>query len=666
MATMPKATPRNRIRLTPNERGSDLRLYGIVGDEFDGFTADDVRDHLDDARGEVTVHLNSAGGIVHEGMAIHSALREHGNVRVVVDGLAASIASVIALAGPTAIHRGAMMMIHNPWNLALGDAETMRRNAERLDQVRESLITIYHARTGIPRNALITMMDRETWLTAEEAVDQGFANELIDSEPEFAAAAMARCDLSILTKIPERVAVAIAPHLEGNPMPPKASTEPKDKPDAADKTTAPSAAERNRATEIRDAVSLARLDESFAETLIEEGIDIDTARARIFDKLADAAEPVNDAGQRVEIRSQSAAVTVTRDAPTVRDGMTEALAARAQGRRPTEVAAEYARMRIADMARAILEDRGQTTRLWSDSTAIDRALHTTSDFPELLTGVGERVLLDAYQAAPAGIRRVSAERTARDFRAQQRLRISEAPELKKVVEGGEFTHGTMQEAKESYALETFGRIFSISRQALVNDDLDAFGDLAQRLGVAAAEFEASKIVELLTANPTMQETSKALFHTDHGNLAGDAAAPGVDSVGAARLAMRRQKGIGSEKPINIEPRILLVPAALETDAEKLLAQITAATADTVNPFAGRLELAVDPRLDDDSATRWYVFADPSAAPVLEHAYLQEEEGPRVTMREGFEVDGLEMRVRLDFGAGAVDYRGAFRNDGNNG
>lgn len=134
---------------------------------------------------------------------------------------------------------------------------------------------------------------------------------------------------------------------------------------------------------------------------------------------------------------------------------------------------------------------------------------------------------------------------------------------------------------------------------------------------------------------------------------------------AARLALRSMKGVDGITPINATPRFLLVPAALETAAEKYLSTIYPAQAANVNPFGGTnaLTLVVDPRLDDKSAKRWYVFSDPTVLPCIEYAHLEGFEGVQIETRNGFDVDGVEIRARLDFGAGGIDFRGWHCNPG---
>ena len=143
------------------------------------------------ALGDITdlhVHINSYGGHVSAGSAIYSLLKQHpAKVTVHVDGFALSAASLIAMAGDEVIMPGnAMMMIHNPWGLSMGDAGALRKEADVLDKMRESMVAAYHAKTGIGRDELIEMLDAETWFTAEEAVEKGFADTIED--PLMAAA----------------------------------------------------------------------------------------------------------------------------------------------------------------------------------------------------------------------------------------------------------------------------------------------------------------------------------------------------------------------------------------------------------------------------------------------------------------------------------------------
>ncbi|MGR3747794.1 MULTISPECIES: prohead protease/major capsid protein fusion protein [unclassified Paracoccus (in: a-proteobacteria)] len=411
--------------------------------------------------------------------------------------------------------------------------------------------------------------------------------------------------------------------------------------------------------EIRSIARIAGLDQSWIDGQIDGGADPDTARRAAFEALAKRSAPA--------IRTEQVRVEMgeSQDDPALRARqMGEALYARINPRHDlSEPARRYAYATPVDMAKELLTLRGESTMALSPASLVTRALHTTSDFPIILGDTVGRVLRDAYQAAPSGIRRLGRQTTARDFRAVNKIMLGEAPLLEKLNEHGEIKAGTMAEAREAYKVETWARKIGVTRQVLVNDDLGAFADLARRMGQAAAETEARILVTLLEAGsgngPTMSD-GKTLFHADHGNKAGTGAVISDATLSAARLALRTQKGI-EDRTIRVTPRNLLVPPALETTAEKWLASIAPATAADVNPFSGSLSLVVEPRLS--SATRWYVTADPGEIDGLEFAYLSGAEGPQVESRSGWDVDGVEIRVILDFGAGFIDHRGWFMNAG---
>lgn len=283
--------------------------------------------------------------------------------------------------------------------------------------------------------------------------------------------------------------------------------------------------------------------------------------------------------------------------------------------------------------------------------------HTRSDFAHVLEEFSRRELARAFNAAPSGLMRVSRERSAVDFRAIKRVALGEYPELVETNEHGEFTHSTIGEAAESYAVKTFGRIISLTRHAIVNDDLDAFSDLAVRAGQAARDLEAKTLFELIDSNPVMATDGKAVFHADHGNLAASGTSI-ADGLSAARQAMRTQRGIDGQMLVQVAPRFLICGPDRETEGEKALAAIAATKIDDVNPFSN-LTLVVEPRMSQ----KWYLFSDPMALALLEHAYLQGQRQPEVISDAGFDVDGVRMRVRHDFGAGVVEYRAGYLNPG---
>lgn len=405
--------------------------------------------------------------------------------------------------------------------------------------------------------------------------------------------------------------------------------------------------------EIRQMAETAGLTRAWADAQIDAEATAEQARA-------DAFEAMRTRSVQTTTRSTRATITADHTDPAeIATRAGEALFARSHSdHQLSDVARPYTAMSTIDLARDCLRRSGVSHTGMSADTVITRALHSTSDFPLILGDAVGRELRRAYQAAPSGVRMLARQTTARDFRAKRALQFGEGPELKKVLEGGEFQHGTIDESAETYSVETFGRIFAISRQALINDDLGAFTQIPAKLGNAARAFEAAQLVAKLVDNPAMSDGT-AVFHADHGNLAASGAAPSITTLAAARTAMRRQTGLDSQ-PIDAKPYAVVVAPEMETAAEQLLTEINATNTDDVNPF-GKLMLAVEPRLTDTGA--WYVAADPATIDGLEYAYLEGAPGPQIETRQGFEVDGVQMKVRLDFGCGWIDHRGWYKNAG---
>jgi hypothetical protein len=404
------------------------------------------------------------------------------------------------------------------------------------------------------------------------------------------------------------------------------------------------------ATYIKRHCGAAGLPADFANGLIARGLDRAGVASAIVEELARRDDA---AGGHLNVSPYPHERT-----PFV-EAATTALVRRATGAQ-IEASNPYRHARLADLARECLERAGKRTTSMSPDQLIRAGLHSTSDFPNLLQNTGERVLRNSYMSYQGGLKRICRASTVRDFRAKSILQLGEAPRLLPVNEHGEFTSGSMAEARESYRLVTYGRLFGITRQALINDDLQAFGQVALKIGRAAAEVEAQTLVNLLTSNPTMGD-GIALFHASHNNLlTGAPSALSLTSLTNARRSMRLQRGLDGTTPIDATPRFLVVPAALETTAEQLVTQLTPANTSDVNPFAGRLEVVVEPRLDAISATAWYLASDPAMLDTIEYAHLEGVEGPEVFTMQGWEVDGVEMKGRLDFGAGVLDWRGLVR------
>ena len=419
-------------------------------------------------------------------------------------------------------------------------------------------------------------------------------------------------------------------------------------------------AERERVATILDLTGRLGLERALADDLVARGVELDEARRVILDKVAARSEETRSFAQ-VAIPLGGRDERLTR-----REAVTNALLHRYS---PSlfsldEPARSYRGMTLLELSREFLTSAGVNVRGMSRDEIATRALHSTSDFPEILAAVTNKTLRQAYEAYPQTFRPFCRQVQASDFRDIARVQLGEAPQLQKVSESGEFKRGTIGEARERYRVETYGRVVGITRQTIINDDLDAFTRLPAMYGTAIATLESDIVWAIVVSNPTMGDGT-ALFHATHRNLAATGAMLSTASIGDARAAMAKQTGIDKKTVLNIRPSFLLVPVALELAAEQLLAQniVPAKMADVVPQSIRSLAVIAEPRLDSASVNAWFLAASPAQIDTIEYAYLEGQQGAYIETRNGFDVDGVEIKCRLDFGAKAIDWRGLYRNPG---
>jgi hypothetical protein len=288
-----------------------------------------------------------------------------------------------------------------------------------------------------------------------------------------------------------------------------------------------------------------------------------------------------------------------------------------------------------------------------------RAFMTTSDFPLVLENAMQKVLLSRYQLALPTYREIAVEKRFNDFREHPLYRAGQFPMLEPINEAGEIRAGAAVESKESARVSPYGKYFPLTRQVLVNDDMGAIDDIIGSAGNMVLNFENITFYKMFNSNPALKTDNKSVFHADHGNVsaAGNEPTPGAISLG--RAAMRKQTDMDNF-PLNVQASILLIPGEHETRAEQLVAAIQAGQTGAVNPFQGKLRPIVEGLI---TGHEWYLFADPQAIPNFVYGFLSGATGPRTTTDEPFTVQGIRVKVEHDFGVGAVDFRGAYKDIG---
>ena len=365
-----------------------------------------------------------------------------------------------------------------------------------------------------------------------------------------------------------------------------------------------------------------------------------------------------------------------------------------QQRRAADMAREYRNFKLLDMAKEYLELRGINPRGMDVTRIADLALQgpsrgpeffmagaeSTADFPAILANVANKTLRQGYEAYPRTFQPFCRQVTAQDFKPINRVMLSDAPTLQALNEKGEYHRANLTDNNISYALGTYGEIVALTRKVIINDDLQAFTRVPALLGVAAAQLESNTVWNIITSNPAAvyagDKTATALFHANHGNLL-TGAGSSIDSdvqnavpltaLGKGRSAMRLQKGLAGT-PLNLVPRFIAVPTALESKMLQLVYPINIASwrPDAVVPeWVRTLVPVVEPRLDAAAGgtTAWYLVADPAQIDTVEYCYLEGQQGVYIETKQGFEIDGVEIKARMDFGAAALDFRGLQKNAG---
>lgn len=381
--------------------------------------------------------------------------------------------------------------------------------------------------------------------------------------------------------------------------------------------------------------------DDLAESMLERGLSLDQARTEVINLLAFRDQ---QAGGHLNV------IVPGSDSHAERELIINTLAARMGARVTGEVIRSEDTVSLA--VRSLMLRGRHVSRQDSRDEVIRRAM-TTGDFPALLGSAIGRVLHQAYAESPPSLRAVSRLSNLPDFREKQVVRMGEAPTLNKVNEHGEFTHGVVNDTSNTWKLATYGRIVALTRQAMVNDDLGGFANLITKFGQAASRCEADQLVSVLTASPMVD--GSPLFHADRSSLITTALS--IAGLSAAVNALRMQKEIDGGFIIQ-QPGAIVVPAALEVMALQLVSTFTANQASDVQPFA--LGVVVEPRLDAISHKDWYLVAGNQSA--LEHGYLDGAQGVQTEQEQGFEVDGLRIKARLDFGCGWVSPFGWVKSD----
>lgn len=658
----PKASAKSNswFRMKASGAGeAEIYIYDEIG--FWGVTARQFVSDLQ-ALGDVShinLHINSPGGDVFEGIAIFNALKFHGAaITVHIDGIAASMASVIAMVGnPVIMPENTMMMIHKPWGFAGGDANDMRDYADLLDKMESVLIPAYAEKTGKSAEEIAAMLEDETWMSGSECVAQGFADQTTPSLQAMACIQSKR--IEEFEKMPATIRNMITPPRNTNPREPvNPVNQPQPTPaPVVDENTIRAqvvAEQKARVNGIKDLFAMfgGKHLELQASCVGDVECTVAMAKDKLLAELGKDTTPSNKNNQS-HIYAGNGNI--------VGDGIRKSLMARA-GYEDQEKDNFYNGMTLRELARMALTERGIGVSGLNPVQMVGLALtHSTSDFGNILLDVSNKALLQGWEEATESFELWTKKGSLSDFKTAHRVGMGGFPSLRQVREGAEYKYVTTGDKGQTIALATYGEIFSVTRQAIINDDLNQLTDVPMKMGRAAKGTIGDLVYAVLTGNAKLSD-GKALFHADHANLSTGAIS--VASLDDSRKLMRLQKE--GTRSLNIRPAFMLVPVALETLANQTIKSASVKGADVnsgiMNPIQNFADVIAEARLDDADPKAWYLAAA-KGSDTIEVAYLNGVDTPYIDQQDGFTTDGIATKVRIDAGVAPLDYRGLTKSSG---
>lgn len=428
-------------------------------------------------------------------------------------------------------------------------------------------------------------------------------------------------------------------------------------------------ADRVRSTEIQAMCERAEYPKADMIKLLNDGDDVETARKKVFEYVMtnkkDPKTPEHDTFEVLTTEKEKFRAAAE-DGIVLRSGINHKIEKPALGAR------DLMGYSLVELARHSLRLAGQPYS-GNSLEMVGRAM-TTSDFPYILANVANKSLQIGWETTPETWKTWCATGSVNNFLDHTQVNPSEFSDLEELPEGAEYKYGKRTESEETYKVVTYGKMAAITRQAVINDDLNAITSNFMGMGEAAQRKVGDLPYAVLIANAAMGDGVALFDATTHANYVTSGGAPGTTTIAAMILAMGIQKDLQGLRALNINPEYIIMPKTLE-GATEIFFQSTAfsdhSTVATdssfastrVNPYAGtRFTRVYEGRLDAAGLTAGW-FAAARKGKTITVFFLNGVQTPYMETQKGWNVDGTEYKVRIDAGAKAVDWRGLYWNDG---
>ena len=640
----------------------ELTLYDAIhGDVAKNLAADIAKA----GKLPLTIAIHSPGGNTTDGFMLANAISRHpGYVSARIDGIAASMATIVACAARrVSMASNAWYMIHNPWGMAGGDAEDFRKNADLLERTQKQMIAAYAKKSGLSDNEISAMMDAETWMTAAEAKEKGFIDEIYPAEDSeaFSGAAF-YASAGNFSNAPDAVKNLFKKNSAiDNPD------------DVAQVFSGSLKADEKEVLQVKaryemggisldDAGDIVSFLNSCAQHTYVESAELRQQLIGGKITLTKAKEGfLNEMAKGTEPLAGGWAYTPVGNGNIIGDSVRACLMHRT-GQAQPEKDNRYNGYSLRELARASLQDRNISISGMNTMQMVGLAFtHSSSDFGNILGDVANKSVLVGWNDSPETFDQWTRTGSLPDFKPGHRVGLDTFPRLRQVREGAEYKYATIGDRGEKIILATYGELFSITRQAIINDDLTVLSTIPQAMGRAAKATIGDLVYAVLIDNPDMSD-GDPLFSATRSNLVSGSIS--VETLAAARAQMRLQKSAAGQV-LNIVPKFMLIPAIQEALAEQVIRSISVPGQDNAgvyNPVKDSLSIIVEPRFDGADEDAWYLAAS-KGADTIEVAYLDGNAEPYLESTQGFTVDGVTYKVRIDAGVAAMDYRGLLKSTG---
>lgn len=399
--------------------------------------------------------------------------------------------------------------------------------------------------------------------------------------------------------------------------------------------------ERTRNAEI---TKLCRSFEMAPDDYIEKGLTLEETRAEVLKELAKKSAPVS-----VNVLSD--------ESEKFRAAAADGLAMRAgiEISKPVDGAESFRGVSLMRLAYDICErEGGKPSRMDNDTLLRSVFSGGSGAFPNILANVGHKALMKGYNEVPATFQYWTSKGSNPDFKPSTRVGLGAADELLPMTEMGEFKSSKTTDMGQQTTVHTFGREWTLTRKAIIDDDLSVLARLPAAYGAAARRTINKQAYDLLTKG-------SKIFTSAHENSGTGTLS--IASLKAAKTAMSKQKDPSGKMYLNIQPVYLIVPAELEVEAATLIASAVDPTKNNAypNPFANRLTVVADPNIEDPNA--WYLAAAPGVLPGIEVTYLNGQENPTMRTFTDTDVLGIKYQIYMDFGVNLLDYRAFYKSTG---